>query len=410
MNWIDIEKWNEIFISISKHKLRTALTALGVFWGIFMLVILLGAGKGLQNGIAYNFRSSAINSVWFYSGWTSKEFNGLPANRRIIFTSEDVEQIEDRFPQIPHAAGRIYLSGNMILKYKNKNLGYPVRAVYPAMQYLEDPNIIKGRFLNDRDQAEIRKVAVIGEIVRKDVFGEEDPIGKEIILGTTVYRVVGVSYNKESDQAQREILIPVSVGQVVYQGNRNISNLGVLTGDMNAAEIEELETGITEILAANHQFDPTDARAIRVNNRLEDYQNFVNLFRGINAFLWFVGVGSILAGIVGVSNIMLIIVKDRTREIGIRKALGATPSSIVSMVLSESIFITSIAGYAGLFFGAMALYGISGIESDFFRSPEINVWVGISAVSILVVAGTLAGLIPARQAARIHPIEAMRST
>ena len=410
MSWIDIEKWNEIFISISKHKLRTALTALGVFWGIFMLVILLGAGKGLQNGIAYNFRSSAINSVWFHSGWTSKEFNGLPTNRRIIFTSEDVEQIEDRFPQIPHVAGRIYLSGNMILKYKDKNLGYPVRAVYPAMQYLEDPNITKGRFLNDRDQAEIRKVAVIGEIVRKDVFGVEDPIGKEIILGSTAYRVVGVSFNKESDQAQREILIPVSVGQVVYQGNRNITNIGVLTGEMNASEIEELETGITEILAANHQFDPTDARAIRVNNRLEDYQNFVNLFRGINAFLWFVGVGSILAGIVGVSNIMLIIVKDRTREIGVRKALGATPSSIVSMVLSESIFITSIAGYAGLFFGAMVLYGISGIESDFFRSPEINVWVGISAVTILVVTGTLAGLIPARQAARIHPIEAMRST
>lgn len=409
MKLIDIEKWNEIFISISKHKLRTALTALGVFWGIFMLVILLGAGKGLQNGIAYNFRSSAINSVWFHSGWTSKEFNGLPANRRIIFNNDDFAEISERFPEIPHLAGRIYVNSNMILRYKDKNLGYPVRAVHPDMKFLEDPNITMGRFINDRDQDEIRKVAVIGEIVRKDVFDNEDPIGKEIILGSTAYKVIGVSYNKESDQAQREIFIPISVGQVVYQGNQDISNLGLVTGDMNAGEIEELEKGVVEILAANHQFDPTDARAIRVNNRLEDYQNFINLFRGINAFLWFVGVGSILAGIVGVSNIMLIIVKDRTKEIGIRKALGATPASIISMILTESIFITSIAGYVGLFFGVIVLYAINGIESDFFRNPEINAWVGISAVTILVIAGTLAGLIPARQAARINPIEAMRS-
>lgn len=409
MKWIDTEKWNEIFISISKHKLRTALTALGVFWGIFMLVILLGAGKGLQNGIAYNFRSDAINSLWFFGGRTSIEFNGLPQNRLIRFNNNDYLEIEERFPEIPHLAGRIYLSGNIILKYKDKSLGFSVRAVHPDMKYIENTNITMGRFLNDRDQEEIRKVAVIGEIVRQDVFGEEDPIGKEIILGSTAYSVVGVSLDEESDRAQREILIPISVGQVVYQGNNNISNLGMVTGDMNEKEVEELEQGIKEILASNHQFDPQDARAVHVRNRYEDFKNFQNLFRGINAFLWFVGIGSILAGIVGVSNIMLIIVKDRTKEIGVRKALGATPRSIISMVLSESIFITSIAGYAGLFFGTVILFAISGIESEFFRSPEINLWVGISAVLILVIAGTLAGLIPARQAARINPIEAMRS-
>lgn len=409
MKWIDVDKWNEIFISISKHKLRTALTALGVFWGIFMLVILLGAGKGLQNGIAYNFSSSAINSVWIYGGRTSMEFNGLPQNRRITFNNNDYEDILEQFPQIPHLAGRIYLNNNQILRYKDKNLGFSVRAVHPEIQFIEKPNITQGRFLNNKDQEEIRKVAVIGEIVRKDVFGTEDPIGKEILLGSSAYRVVGVSYNEESDRAQREILIPLSVGQVVYQGNSNISNLGLVTGDMSEGEVQELEHDIKEILAANHQFDPMDARAVNVNNRYEDYKNFKNLFRGINAFLWFVGIGSVLAGIVGVSNIMLIIVKDRTKEIGVRKALGATPQSIIMMVLSESIFITSLAGYAGLFFGSMILFAISGIESDFFRSPEINLWVGLAAVMILVVAGTLAGLIPARQAAKINPIEAMRS-
>ena len=171
----------------------------------------------------------------------------------------------------------------------------------------------------------------------------------------------------------------------------------------------DLEKGITDVLAANHQFDPADERAMRVNNRYEDYKNVQNLFLGIKAFLWFVGIGSILAGIVGVSNIMLIIVKDRTKEIGVRKALGATPRSIISMVLTEAIFITSMAGYIGLFFGIAVLYLISGIDSDFFRSPEIHLAVGISAVLILVIAGTLAGLIPARQAAKINPIAAMRS-
>ncbi|MBY5958348.1 ABC transporter permease [Membranicola marinus] len=409
MKWVDTEKWNEIFISISKHKLRTALTALGVFWGIFMLVILLGAGQGLQNGIAQQFRSDAINSLWIYGGSTSLEFNGLPKNRRIIFNNDDYLEISNRFPEVPYLAGRVYLSNNLILKYKDKSLGYSVRAIHPDMRHIENINITKGRFINEKDQRDIRKVAVIGEIVRQDVFGGENPIGKEIMLGSTAYYVIGVSFDAESDRAQREILIPISVGQVVYQGNENISNLGLVTGDMNEGEVQALEEGIIDILAANHQFNPADERAIRVNNRYEDYKNVQNLFFGIKAFLWFVGVGSILAGIVGVSNIMLIIVKDRTKEIGVRKALGATPQSIISMVLSEAIFITFMAGYMGFFFGVVVLYLISGVDSDFFRNPEIHLGVGFAAVLILVIAGTLAGLIPARQAAKINPIEAMRS-
>src|SRR5699024_2250699 len=197
---------------------------------------------------------------------------------------------------------------------------------------------------------------VIGKIVRDDVFGDDDPIGKEVVLGSVSYTIIGVTYDPESDRAQREILIPISVGQVVYQGNERISNIGLTTGDMNQREVMELENGIKEVLASHHQFDMTDDRAVRIINRYEDYKQVKNLFLGIKAFLWFIGLGSILAGIVGVSNIMLIIVKDRTKEIGIRKALGATPRSIVSMVLSEAIFITSMAGYIGLFCGIAVLY------------------------------------------------------
>lgn len=409
MRWIDIEKWNEIFISISKHKLRTALTALGVFWGIFMLVILLGVGEGLQNGIYRQFRADAKNTVWIYSGRTSKEFQGLPANRQISFTNDDYNELRRRFPEVPYLAGRVYLSGNQILRYKDKNLNFDVRAVHPDMRFIENINIQKGRFINGSDEKQTRKVAVIGKIVQDDVFGKEDPIGKEIILGSVSYTVIGVTFDPESDRAQREILIPISVGQVVYQGNERISNMGLTTGDMNQAEVMKLEEGIKEVLAAHHQFDMTDDRAIRIVNRYEDYKQVKNLFLGIKAFLWFVGLGSILAGIVGVSNIMLIIVKDRTKEIGIRKALGATPRSIVSMVLSEAIFITSMAGYIGLFCGIGILYLIGGIESDFFLHPRINIWIGLLAVIILIVAGGLAGLIPARQAARVNPIVAMRS-
>jgi len=409
MRWIDIEKWNEIFISISKNKLRTALTALGVFWGIFMLVILLGVGEGLQNGIYRQFRADAKNTVWIYSGRTSKEFQGLPANRQISFTNDDYNELRRRFPEVPYLAGRVYLSGNQILRYKDKNLNFDVRAVHPDMRFIENINIQKGRFINGSDEKQTRKVAVIGKIVQDDVFGKEDPIGKEIILGSVSYTVIGVTFDPESDRAQREILIPISVGQVVYQGNERISNMGLTTGDMNQAEVMKLEEGIKEVLAAHHQFDMTDDRAIRIVNRYEDYKQVKNLFLGIKAFLWFVGLGSILAGIVGVSNIMLIIVKDRTKEIGIRKALGATPRSIVSMVLSEAIFITSMAGYIGLFCGIGILYLIGGIESDFFLHPRINIWIGLLAVIILIVAGGLAGLIPARQAARVNPIVAMRS-
>ncbi|GAA5222362.1 ABC transporter permease [Membranihabitans marinus] len=409
MKFIDLDKWSEIFQSIQKHKLRTGLTALGVFWGIFMLVVLLGSGQGLQNAIELKFKSDAVNSIWLYGGTTSKEFNGLPKGRNITFDNEDYEVIGEQFPEIENLAGRVFLRGNLILKYKDKNLSFSVRGVHPDMIKIENAIIESGRFINDEDQRQRRKVAVIGSIVSKEVFEDEDPIGKEILIGSTAYTVVGLVLDVENDRSQREIFIPISVAQVVYQGNDDIANLAMITGDMKEEEVAELETGIKNLLASKHQFHPSDVRAIYINNRFEDYQSFQNLFLGIKSFLWFVGLGSILAGIVGVSNIMLIIVKDRTKEIGIRKALGATPRSIVSMILTEAIFITSMAGYIGLVAGIMLLSLMSGVKSEFFLNPEIHLGVGVAAILLLVIAGALAGLIPALQAAKINPIVAMRT-
>lgn len=409
MKYFDLEKWDEIFMSIRKHKLRTGLTALGVFWGIFMLVILLGAGQGLQNAIEDQFKGDAINSIWLYGGVTSTEFNGLPKGRYINFTNTDFKMIQEKFPEIPHLAGRVFLSGSLVLKYKDKNLSFGVRGVHPDMIKIENAEIHAGRFINDNDQKYRRKVAVIGSTVSKEVFGAEDPLGKEILIGSTAYTVIGLSHDGESDQAQREVFIPISVAQVAYQGNERIANISLITGDMNQEEVLELESGIRHLLAINHQFNPSDDRALYINNRFEDYQNFQNLFLGIKGFLWFVGLGSILAGIVGVSNIMLIIVKDRTKEIGIRKALGATPRSIISMILTEAIFITSMAGYIGLVAGILILQLMRGIESDFFLRPEIHWSIGLSAITILVIAGAIAGFVPARHAAKINPIIAMKT-
>ncbi|WP_236975941.1 ABC transporter permease [Membranihabitans maritimus] len=409
MKFFDQDKWNEIFVSIQKHKLRTTLTALGVFWGIFLLVILLGSGQGMQNGIEKQFRGDALNSIWMYGGSTSKTFNGLPKGRRIQFNNDDFENLQEQFPEIEYLAGRVFLSGTQILKYKKKNLSFSVFGVSPDMIHVENAQITSGRFLNKTDEQKRRKVAVIGSQIKDEVFGNEDPIGKDILLGDGMYRVVGISHDPESNQAQREIYIPMSVAQVVFHGNENISNLSLIGGDLSEEQVNQLQQGITETLAANHQFDPTDNRALYINNRYEDYKRFQNLFLGIKSFLWFVGLGTVLAGIVGVSNIMLIIVKDRTKEIGIRKALGATPRSIVSMILTEAIFITSMAGYFGLAAGIVVLSLLDNLDSDFFSSPEINLGVGLAAIIILVIAGALAGLIPSMQAAKINPIVAMRT-
>ncbi|MFK7935517.1 MAG: ABC transporter permease [Saprospiraceae bacterium] len=406
---IDFDKWQEIFNSIRRHKLRTFLTALGVFWGIFMLTLLLGAGQGLQNGIEYQFRDDALNSVWVRRGTTSKPFNGLPKGRRIQFNNEDYDIINASYDEVSNLTGRLYLSGDQTVSYGDKTLSMPVRGVHPGHEIVENSIVHSGRYVNPRDIKEFRKIAVIGDKVKEDIFGDVDPIGKMVDIGSIVYKVVGVYNDTGGERENRVIYIPISTSQRVYTGTQEIHQLMFTADGLTIEETQDLEGEIRQLIAGRQQFDPEDERALFIFSVAEQYQEFLSLFAAINGFVWFVGIGSIIAGVIGVSNIMLIVVKDRTKEIGIRKALGATPTSIISMILQEAIFITAIAGYFGLLAGVGLISLASAAETEYFRNPTVNMSVAITATVVLIVAGALAGLMPAVQAARINPVVAMKS-
>jgi putative ABC transport system permease protein len=405
----DYDKWTEIFNSIMRHKLRTALTALGVFWGIFMLVLLLGAGQGLENGVNYEFRDDAINSVFVRRGFTSMPYNGLPEGRRIQFDNQDYDYLIEQFEDIEYMTGRFYLSGDQTVRYKNRSLSYSTRGVHPDHQYLENSQVADGRYINDLDLKELRKVCVIGQVIKKEIFGSEPAVGQELQIGNAVYTIVGVYTDTGGDNEMRIIYTPISTVQAINNNSRNLHQLMFTTGDLSVPEVNALEDEVRLVLSQRHEFDVRDRRAVWMFNLSEEYAEISNLLWAIKAFVWFVGIGSIIAGIIGVSNIMLIVVKDRTKEIGIRKALGATPRSIISMILQESIFVTALAGYGGLVLGVVILSLIGSVEVDFFRNPQIDIKIGVIATVVLVLAGTLAGLMPARQAASINPVEAMRA-
>lgn len=405
----DFDKWQEIFSSIRRHKLRTALTALGVFWGIFMLVILLGAGKGLQNGVEFQFSDDATNSIIIRRGTTSMPYDGLPKGRDILFNNADFDYLAKEYKEIDHLTGRFYFSGDQTVSYNQKKLSFPVRSVHPDHQYLENSIMTQGRYINHTDIKEFRKTAVIGKVVKKDLFGDAEAIGKEINVGGIIYKVVGVYEDTGNEDEMRIIYLPISTAQKVYSGRDDIHHLMFTAGDLPIDKMKELEERVRVDFAARKQYDPKDTRAVFIFNLAAEYQQFQQLFAAIQTFVWFVGIGTLLAGVIGVSNIMLIVVRDRTKEIGIRKALGATPYSIVSMIIQEAIFITAFAGYLGLLAATGVIALIGSMESEYFRNPQVNFGVAAIATLVLVVCGALAGLMPAVQAARINPVIAMKT-
>ncbi len=405
----DYDKWQEIFTSIGKHKLRTVLTAFGVAWGIFMLVLLLGAGKGLHNGIAYQFEGDALNSLWIRPGRTSVPFKGMKEGRRIKLDNSDYKFLLDEFDKIEELSGKYFLGGNKVAKYKEMALAYDVQGIHPDGAIVEGLTVTKGRALNYADQLENRKVAVIGEPVVDQLFKDEDPIGKMVTLDGANYKVVGVFHDKEGERSMRRFYLPISTVQKVYSSLDRLDQLIIAAGDLSLADMELLEQKTREALQGRKMIAPDDRRALRIFNMANEYQSLVSLMTVMNGIIWMVGIFSMIAGVIGVSNIMLIIVKDRTKEIGIRKAIGATPGSIVSMIFQESIFITAIAGYVGLASGIGILALLQGVESEFFRNPEVNFGVVFAATVVLVLAGVLAGLLPAIQASRINPVTAIKS-
>lgn len=407
---IRLDAWQEIFDTVRHNKLRTALTGFAVAWGIFMLVVLLGSGKGLEHGVDYQFRDDAVNSIWISAGQTSVPYKGMQPGRDVQFDNQDYDEVTTRVPGVEFASARFWIFGSQQVNYKNENGSYTIRAVHPGHQVLERTKMVSGRYLNEFDLKQFRKSAVLGTLVATALFHDEDPIGKEIRIGGISFKVVGVFDDDGSEREREFIYLPISTAQRTFNGGNRLSQILYTTGDASLAESEKMAGFSRRILSVNHTFDPDDERAIYVNNNVENYQKVLALTGAIRLFVWVVGIGTLLAGVVGVSNIMLVAVRERTREIGIRKALGATPASIVGLVLQESVLITTVAGYAGLVLGVLVLEGLSRAipDADFFRNPQVDLRVALSATLLLVVAGTFAGFFPARRAAAIRPIEALR--
>jgi len=404
----DLDKWQEILDTIRKNRLRTFLTGFSVAWGIFMLVLLLGSGHGLANGIEYQFRDDAINSLWIYPGETSMPYQGLKPGRSIQFTNEDHDGLETALDGTRSTTARFYVR-SPVVRYREESETFDVRAVHPGHADVEHTRMVRGRFLNPLDLAEHRKVAVIGELVRSALFEDAPAIGEELEINGISFKVVGVFEDEGGDNEMLKIYLPITTAQRAFGGDNRIAQIMVTTVDADLERSTAMADAVRRRLAQRHDFAVEDQRAVFVRNNVENFRQFVAVMDGIRAFVWVIGIGTILAGVVGVGNIMMITVRERTKEIGVRKAVGATPWSIVSLILHESIFITSVAGYAGLVLGVWLLELMAGnLDTDFFRNPSVDLTVALQAVALLVGAGTLAGLVPAIRAARIQPVVALR--
>ena len=408
----ELDKWQEIFHTIQKNKLRTFLTGFSVAWGIFMLIILLGSGKGLENGVREQFRGGAVNGVWISSGITSMQYKGLKTGREIDLNNEDYKYIKTTLQGPDRMSARLFM-GSCLTSYKNEYGTFFVSPCHPDYGYIKELEMVQGRFLNNIDISHFRKVAAIGEKVKADLFKGADTValGKYISINGVPFMVVGIFRDfSRDDDAQKRIYLPISTAQKVFQGNNIINQISFTTGTATVEEADAMVNNTRAILAKRHTFDYNDQRAVNIWNKNEEVRKFNALFAGIRLFIWIIGIGTIIAGVVGVSNIMMIVVKERTKEIGIRKALGATPFSIISLILQESILITGFAGYIGLVLGVGLLELISKNmpETEFFRNPEADFALAVGATILLIIAGAVAGFVPAMKAAKVKPVEALR--
>ncbi len=404
------DKIGEIVHNIRNNKLRVLLTGLSVSWGIFMLILLLGSGYGIENGVRRAFAQDAVNSLWVHSGQTSLPYKGLRQGRIIQFRNKDLEDLAGGVEEADLISARLYLRENNTIRYQDRSSSFTVMGIHPDYQKIENIRMLTGRRLHRRDLEQVRKTAVIGKVVRAELFPDAPAVGRYIQINGIPFLVVGVFHDPGDNRQEETIFIPISTTQKVFSGTDRIHNMALT---VNADDVEAslaVERKILHRLAARHQFDAKDERAVFFYNTFREYAKYMKLIKNVRTFIWIIGIGSIVAGIVGISNIMLITVKERTREIGIRKAMGATPAAIIDMVLTEAVLTTLVFGILGLAAGIMLLAALSRLITnvDYFYNPEVNVWVAFGAMGLLVLSGALAGIYPARKAAMIRPVEALR--
>jgi len=411
----DLDRWQEIFNTIRQNKLRTFLTGLSVASGIFILVILLGFGQGFQNGIRKEFEADATNRVWVWTQVTTKEHNGLNPGRTIQLRNSNYEYSTKAFEEDLEYKSGIFRVRGVSINYKKEAGAYGIWGVSPDLQQIENTKMVTGRFLNQIDMDKFQKVVIISKKIKRELMKDvEDPLTEYLQFSGINFKIVGVYADAGGEREENRVYIPRTTAQSVFNGENKMANMSfTLAPHENFDEAvfasKKFTSKLKKYLQTAHQVAPDDNSAINVHSALEEAKRFYTLTNNIAFFFWFVGICTIIAGVVGVSNIMLIVVKERTKEIGIRKALGAKPWSIIGMILHEAVFVTAFAGFAGLIF-SMGLLEIAGpnIEVDYVSNPTVNFSIAMTMVILLIVAGALAGFFPAWKAARIQPIEALR--
>lgn len=403
------DRWREIFEAIRKNKLRTFLSGFTVSLGIFIFVILFGLGNGLKNTFGEFFVDGETNLFFIRPGRTSKPYRGYKSNRQITFKNDDLADIKKNFPMfLEYISPRIYTGG--VVRYKNESNNYSIRAVGPAHQFAERTILMKGRYVNEDDIKNKTKYTVIGRLVEKDLFGNISALGKHIDIAGTVFMVVGVFQDEGGDEEERIVYIPYTTRQLQDRNTDKIDHILVaFKPEIAYAGAMIFEQQLKQFLWDKHNISPDDHSGIFIRNIAKGFQENQQFANVLQMIVTFVGLGTLAAGIIGISNIMMFVVKERTKELGIRKALGATPGNIVGMILQESIFITTLAGYIGLVIAVLVLnaLGVS-LEHYFIKNPYVNMNTAIFATVVLVIFGALAGYIPARRAAKIKPIVALR--
>lgn len=410
---IDIDTYKEILDTLTRNKARSLLTGFGVFWGVFMLVTLIGGGQGLKEMLSKNFEGFASNSAIIFAQPTTKPYHGLRKGRYWSMTYRDVERLKQQVPELDVVSPMLSRWG-ATAAFSDKTSSCNVKGLLPENQKVETPQIYYGRFLNEMDMAQRRKVCVLGKKVYKTLFpGGGDPCGQMIRLDSTYYNVVGVDYASGNisinGRAEESVIIPMTLMQQAYSLGDSV-HLICATAKPGVV-MSKITPHIREVIARAHHIDPSDEKAITVFNTEIMFGLVDSLFSGVNLLIWLVGIGTLLAGAIGVSNIMMVTVKERTTEIGIRRAIGATPRSILGQIMSESIVLTSVAGMSGILFAVLILEMLElantsdGIVGAHF---QVNFWIAIGAVVLLSVLGILAGLAPAARAMSIKPVDAMR--
>lgn len=408
----------EIWSGLKRNKLRTILTGLSVSWGIFILIILLGAGNGLKNGVTSNFSDRSTNTVQLWPGRTSLPFKGYQSGRSLSFTEKELDKVVQ---DVPETSSETPIVDKVLnISYQNEYGSYSIKGVLPHYEEIFNMKFDSdgGRFINETDIRENRKVIVIDDRIREVLFKEESPLGKFVKVDLVMFQVVGVNTKKDR-WGDGNAYIPYSTAQLIYNPNKKFYSLAmVVQGLETKEENEKFNERLKGSISQTMLFDPNDTQALWINNSHQNYLQTMSIFNGISLFVLIIGIFTLIAGIVGVSNIMLVTVKERTREIGIRKAIGAPPAHILFSIIIESILITAVFGYLGMMtgIGVTELVNVILEQSaasnpsgmSVFKNPTVNLNYVYLSTLIMIIAGIIAGYMPARKAVRIKPIEAMR--